>query len=205
MALIASNLVTLAGVLYFHWSLFAVLLLFWLDNVVIGLYLVARTLLARPYRIVGLGIGLGRRPLESQYRNERSGIFIYFFSAAIHGLFLIVIFGSLELRQLEISSKSLVEYLAEVLVRPEISGAVLALVASRGIDLYDACRRPQEFAKTRATDEIGATFGRVFLLHFVVIVGGGVTLWLNAPVAALVLLVLLKTAGDVLALVYRER
>lgn len=181
------------------------LLLFWLDTVVIGLYMVARTLLARPYRIVGLGIGLGRMPLESQYRNERSAVFIYFFFAAIHGLFLIVIFGSFELRQLGIGSKSLVEYLAEVLLRPEIAVAVLALVASRGIDLYDACRRPQEFAKTRATDEIGATFGRVFLLHFVVIVGGGLTLWLNAPVAALVLLVLLKTAGDVLALVYRKR
>lgn len=48
LALFASNLIPLVGVLYFHWSLSAVMLLFWLDNVLIGLYMVARNRLARP-------------------------------------------------------------------------------------------------------------------------------------------------------------
>ena len=39
----------------------------------------------------------------------------------------------------------------------------------------------------------------------VIVIGAGLIILLDTPVAALVLLVLLKTAGDVLALVYRKR
>ena len=43
------------------------------------------------------------------------------------------------------------------------------------------------------------------LLQLVIIVGGGLARLLGSPVAALVLLVLLKTAGDIFSLAYRKR
>lgn len=45
----------------------------------------------------------------------------------------------------------------------------------------------------------------MIVLHLAILFGGGVAVSLRTPVAALVLLVLLKTGGDVLALVYRRR
>src|SRR5437870_10558218 len=46
--LVAANLVPLAGVLFFGWTVFATLLLFWLENVVVGGFNIARMLSAQP-------------------------------------------------------------------------------------------------------------------------------------------------------------
>jgi len=45
-ALVLANLVPLAGVFLFHWEVFPLLFLFWLENVVIGILNVAKMLLA---------------------------------------------------------------------------------------------------------------------------------------------------------------
>src|SRR5436309_8211653 len=47
-ALIVANLVPLAGVLFLGWTLFATLLLFWLENVTVGVFSVLQLLAARP-------------------------------------------------------------------------------------------------------------------------------------------------------------
>src|SRR5690348_18190227 len=46
--LIAANLVPLAGVLFFGWSVFSTLLLFWVENVIVGAFNVLRMLVAQP-------------------------------------------------------------------------------------------------------------------------------------------------------------
>ena len=46
--LVAANLVPLAGVLFFGWSTFATLLLFWVENVIVGGFNVLRMLWAQP-------------------------------------------------------------------------------------------------------------------------------------------------------------
>lgn len=45
-ALVLANLVPLAGVFLFHWEVFPLLFLFWLENVIIGILNVAKMLLA---------------------------------------------------------------------------------------------------------------------------------------------------------------
>jgi len=45
-ALVLANLVPLAGVFLFHWEVFPLLFLFWLENVVIGVLNVAKMLFA---------------------------------------------------------------------------------------------------------------------------------------------------------------
>ena len=46
LVLVAANLVPLAGVLFFGWSVFATLLLFWVENVIVGGFNVLRMLWA---------------------------------------------------------------------------------------------------------------------------------------------------------------
>ncbi len=195
-ALLAGNLVPLTGVLFFGWSVFALLLLFWLDNVVIGLYMIVRMRLLRPYRVTGPGTG----SLEHQNRNANFTAAVYFFFTAVHGLFVILLFGSLELRQLKLqSTKTVPEHLADVLQRPETVLAVLVLVVSRGIELYADYRRP-EFANVKANEwEMGMNFVRILLLQAVIIVGGFAAAKLGAPAAAIALLVALKIWGDLYA------
>jgi len=195
LALLASNFVPLAGVLYFDWRLFPVMLLFWLDNVVIGLYTVARLRLMRRDR----GAASGSGSLEWQARQARGFAFGYFFFTLIHGLFLILIFGSFDLRRPEYAHRSLIDHLADILQEPQFGIAVLALVASRGFDLFDDYRRSQAFENANASEVMGASFGRVILLHLVLLGGGALAVWLREPLAALVLLIVLKTAGDIFA------
>lgn len=187
--------------LYFHWSLFAVMLLFWLDTVAIGVLSAARARLAHLER----GFPSGRPTPEWRTRYVAKCLFGFFFFTAMHGIFVILLFGSLELRQLGKWSMSIPEYLAEVLLQPEIAAAVLATVASRGFDFYINYLRPRAYETAYVSDQMGAAFGRVVVLQLVIIVGGLLIAWLRTPVAALVLLVLLKTAGDLLAFAYRKR
>lgn len=48
LALTAANLIPVVGVLWLGWQVFALLLLFWLENVVVGAFTVLRMLAARP-------------------------------------------------------------------------------------------------------------------------------------------------------------
>ena len=48
LALVAANLVPLYGVLFLGWEVFQVVLLFWMENVVVGVFFILRLLTARP-------------------------------------------------------------------------------------------------------------------------------------------------------------
>ncbi len=52
-ALVLANLVPLAGVLWWGWDLFAVLTLYWAENVVVGAWNVVKMLLARSKGLAG--------------------------------------------------------------------------------------------------------------------------------------------------------
>ena len=187
--------------LYFHWSLFAVLLLYWLDTVVIGVLSATRARLAHLER----EFPSGRPTPEWRTRTVAGFGFAFFFFNTMIGVFLVALFGSIELRQLGRRSSSVVDYLAEVLLQPEIAVAVLATVASRGFDFYVNYLRPRAYETAHVSDQMVAALGRVAVLSAVIVGGGLLIAWLRTPLAALVLLVLLKTVGDVLSLVYRKR
>src|SRR5687768_3492797 len=82
--LVAANLVPLIGVLFFGWPLLALLTLFWLENVVIGVLNVARMLLADP-RDAALW---GAKALLVPFFCFHYGMF-----TAVHGVFVFSIFG----------------------------------------------------------------------------------------------------------------
>ena len=192
LALIAANCVPLAGLLFFNWNLFGILLLFWIDTLVIGLYEIQRLTLA----IRLGGAGPGREPIEWHKRQEWqkrqvSGFaFAYYFFALIHGFFIILMFGSFE-------------SFANVLLQPEYVLAVLALVASRGYDLYADWRQPKILA--RMTLENSTAFVRVVVLQLALLAGAFGIALLRAPAAVLVALVLLKSAGDIFIYVSGHR
>lgn len=199
LALLAANCVPLVDTLLLGWRLFEILLLFWLDSVVIGLVSIARFRLA----IRAGGAGPGRGSIEWQNRRVAAFAFGYFFFTFLHGLFLILVFGSLELRGRENLGKSLIEYCIEVSLQPAFVIAVLAFIASRCYDLYADWRRPRELARINPGNDMSVV--RVIVLQLLVLLGGGAAVLLKAPGAALALLVVLKSVGDIFVHVARER
>lgn len=75
-ALVLANLVPLAGVLLFGWDALALLLLYWLENLVVGGYTLLRMLRAEGIRGLGPGAFF---------------VFHYGFFCAIHGVFVLAI------------------------------------------------------------------------------------------------------------------
>ena len=165
--LVLSNLVPLVGVAAFGWSLWEVMLLYWLENAVIGLYAVGRILSA-----AGGDDALASRLGTAAFFSVHYGGFWLG-----HGLFLMTTFGD--------GSADL-----------DVVGAgLVAMVASHGVSFVaNYLRREREWAV--ASIEMFKPYGRVVLLHVVILSGGWIVQGGGSPVWALALLVGLKTVLD---------
>ena len=166
-SLVLSNLVPLVGVAVFGWSLWTVMLLYWLENAVIGAFGWLRIVLA-----AGGGESVGSRLGRALFFAVHYGGFW-----AGHGVFLSATFGSADWA-------------------PEAVGAgVASLVASHGVSfVVNYLRRERAWAV--ASVEMFKPYGRVVLLHVVLFAGAALVAAGESPVWALALLVALKTALD---------
>src|SRR5437867_7665046 len=77
--------------------------------------------------------------------------------------------------------------------------AVVALVLSHGFSFFHNYVAGGEYQRINLQQLMAQPYGRVVVLHLVVLGGGWVTLLLGSPVGALVLLVVLKTGFDLRA------
>ena len=82
--LLAANLVPLAGVLFFGWSVFATLLLFWVENVIVGAFNVLRMLVAQPQ----IGAMWAAKLFMIPFFTFHYGMFV-----TVHGIFVLTLFG----------------------------------------------------------------------------------------------------------------
>src|SRR5882672_10492559 len=83
-ALVAANLVPLVGVFVFHWEVFPLLFLFWMENVVVGVSNVLKMLFAAPSDPVRWAAKLFIIPFFCVH---------YGGFALVHGVFVIAFFG----------------------------------------------------------------------------------------------------------------
>jgi hypothetical protein len=191
---VAGNLVPLAGVLFYGWQLLAVMVAFWLDGVAIGVYTAARILLAR---LDGKAAS-GRSSAVTRIYVAANFVLQYGFVSCVHGLLVIGLFGLVGEKLAGRTVPELDVYLLAVLRQPETLTAAAAMLLTRGIDFVTGYLRPRAYELADIGKEQSAPYRRVYLLHVVVVLGGGIALALHAPVAALVMLVALKSAGDLL-------
>jgi hypothetical protein len=182
------------GVLALGWSPFFVMLLFWLENAVIGAFNVAK-MLATGARLGAAGL-LGGVAVAAFF-TVHYGMF-----TAIHGLFVALLFGGAELGR-DASAGGLFgplgAMLRYLLAQREGWLAVLAIV------LLHASLTVQWLARTRELapalkDLMSAPYGRIVILHVTLIASGFLVQALGAPVLGALLLVGLKLAYDLVTL-----
>jgi len=182
------------GVLVLGWSPFVVMLLFWLENVVIGVLNVAK-MLTTGLRLGAVGL-LGGVAL-SAFFTVHYGIF-----TAVHGMFVVLLFGGAEVGRGAMDG-GLTGPLAAMgdYLFAERDGwlAVLAIV------LVHLSGFVQWLARTRERppplkELMGAPYGRIMILHVTLIASGFLVQALQWPVAGALLLVGLKLAYDLVTL-----
>jgi hypothetical protein len=182
--LIAANLFPLAGVLAFHWTIFSVLLLYWCENVVVGGFNVLRMVAASPRDVAA---DVGKLFLIPFF------IFHYGMFTTVHGVFVLALFGPGGH-----FSPSPAAFLAAVR-GAGIGYGALAIVLSHGFSFVHNYLAGGEFRNASLPQLMARPYARVMVLHVTILVGGFAAKAAGAPVLALLLLIVLKTAIDLRA------
>ncbi len=216
--LIAFNLVPLAGVLFWGWNAYSLLVLYWVENGIVGAFNVPKILLARgavtaPGTTVGINVpGAASRALIVPFFLVHYGMFW-----VVHGIFVLSLPLFLGLGELGRSfGDGTVPLLGPdglpvILTESSASGLRLDVVLWGGIGLaishggsfFLNFLGRREYLTISPPAQAMAPYARVIALHLAIIVGTLLSLTLGSPVGSLVILVLLKTAID-LALHARE-
>lgn len=194
-ALVLANLIPVFGVLYLGWDVGSIVVLYWVENLVVGAYTLLKML------VTG---GLG----------ELSHLLFfcihYSFFCAIHGLAILELTrfagelatlpdqgswpGPLVLLQMFIDLGRQVIDAAP----GEFLWACIALVLSHGVSFLLLFVGQQEYRHTTTKKLMSAPYKRIAVLHVAVIAGAFLITVLGSPVGMLVALVALKTGMDIM-------
>ena len=183
LVLIGANAVPLLGVIFLHWTVYSILLLYWSENVVVGAFNIVRMAVAEPRDITANASKLFLIPFFTVHY----GMFTF-----VHGMFVLALFGPGG------PSMSPAALLAAVRAAG-IGYGVLAIALSHGFSLVHNYLGSGEFKRTSPSALMAQPYARVVVLHLTILAGGFLAKAAGAPVAALVVLIALKTGIDLRA------
>lgn len=184
-ALIAANLVPLAGVVWFQWTVFEIFVLFWAENVVIGVLNVLRMLLSSVDDPVSWGLKLFLVPFF---------IFHYGMFTFGHGVFVFSLFGVKELGSLGPNQE--IARLAELLFSMNLGLPLAALFLSHLFSFFWNFIGRGEYRNANVMVLMFRPYGRIVVLHITLLIGGFILVSLGSPLGGLALLILLKIGFD---------
>lgn len=187
--LVVANLVPLVGVVGFGWDLHSLLVVYWLESAVIGTAYVAKIRRAEgeddPEELPG--IKLNDKPLDSFVGKSNGKIASYFFLHyggfwVGHGVFVFIfpfVFSGMEMAS------------------PTVVGvAFVGLAAYHAVSYRVNYVGQFEYERNGPVTLMIEPYRRVLVLHVTILLGAFAIAEIGAPVAALVVMVLVKTLLD---------
>jgi hypothetical protein len=214
-ALVAANLVPLFGVLFLSWSVWNILIIYWLENGIVGAFNVLKMAYARgdetdapsavQLRIAGKPPSMTGKVALIPFFIVHYGLFWF-----VHGVFVLTMpfFTSLTANvtgggfdptgpfiPLDPAGGGFQASPAADLAT--VAFAVLALTVSHGLSFWWNYLVRGEYRRTTVGRQMFAPYPRLALLHLTIIIGGIAISMFGAPVLAIVILVGLKTLMDV--------
>lgn len=195
LVLITANLLPLYGVLMLGWAVLPMMVLFWLENIVIGVLNILRILFASP-------AGLVRRTRKfflALFFTVHYGLF-----TAIHGLVVFSMFGGEPYKAL-IDGLWTMDAAQHAITEYSLWPGIVALTASHLFSFFWNYLGQREFQSARPETLMHAPYNRVVMLQVTVIFGGLLVHMFNSPLWALLLLVGLKIGVDLRAHLIEHR
>ena len=172
LALIAANIIPLFGAVFWDWETFNIVFLYWAENFVVGFYNILKMAFAKVPR------GENFKFFLIPFFTVHYGGF-----TAGHGLAVFLVFGKEETTS--------VMWL-------HITGALIALFLSHGLSFVRNYLLKGEFASARPRDLMFLPYGRIVVMHVAVIAGAFLTERFGSPLGLLAVLIVLKTALDMM-------
>ena len=195
LALVLANLIPVAGVLFLHWDVGAIVVLYWTENLVVGLYTLLKMWVTGGTSAIGIML----------FFCLHYGGF-----CAIHGAFVLELtrFAGDISTTLPVASWpgplvliQKIIYLGQQILDaapPEFSWAILALLLSHGASFLLLFVVQHEYRHTTVDELMTAPYKRIAVLHIAVIIGGFLVVELGQPLGLLLALVALKTGMDIM-------
>lgn len=199
-SLVLSNLVPLAGVFLFGWDAAMIVLLYWVENLIVGFYNILKMTLL---------------PMKPRWAHLGKLFLIPFFCVhfggfcAVHGMFLSIF--------LKIGTNApdggdaghylpgplmFLDLLFRVLVHLRASlpagfaWSVVAIFLSHGVSFVQNFLLRGEYRVLKIDALMGAPYRRIVLMHITILLGGFAALALKSPAWMLALMVALKIMMD---------
>jgi Family of unknown function (DUF6498) len=225
-ALLVANAIPLIGVLWFGWNVWTILIVYWLENGIVGAFNILKILKAEgePGPVAGT-MTMNGRPIGQGAAAKASLIpfFVVHYGLfwAVHGIFVLTlpVFAGIGSDVSRVTSDPAIGPLPSGLVvdpglleslpggDPEASlmrgvspstiiVAVIALTISHGASFYLNFLKGGEYRRVSPQGQMFAPYGRLVVLHLTIIFGGIAISFLGAPQAAIAVLVALKAALD---------
>jgi len=167
--LVLVNLLPIPGFFFLDWNLFSILLFYWLESGVVGVYNIAKMAIANP----------------SQKSHRLSGIifFLIHYSAfmAGHGFAIFELFNPVGIQ------------LSNVIF------GLISLFVSHGISFVTNFIGHREYERVSLSQQMIAPYKRIMIMHITIILCGFLLNLFEAPEVTLIILVILKIVIDVRA------
>lgn len=178
--LIAANIVPLAGAVLWNWDLGLLMLLYWAESAVIGLFNVCKMV------VIGKWLALGAAPF-----------FLAHFGGfmAIHFLFIYTLFLG-GMNESPAAPDSLQQVTALFL---DIWPALLALFISHGFSFFHNFVGREEYRQRTVRTQMTEPYSRIIFMHMVIIFGGALSMMLGDITPVLMGVIVLKTGIDLRA------
>lgn len=200
-ALIVANVVPLLGVLFLGWNVWNILVIYWLENGIVGAFNVLKMAKADGSDVVDQGsmrLLVNGRPASGAMKTFLIPFFVVHYGVFwfVHGVFVLALplFASIGGGSLTPSGGP---------TFGPILFAVVGLAISHGLSYWLNFVRGGEYRRTTAANLMFAPYGRLVALHLTIIFGAMATIVTGAPAAAVAILVAIKIVID-LALHLRE-
>ncbi len=201
--LIVSNFLPLLGVFAFGWRVFDIVLLYWLENVIIGVFNVIKIVTCMPQQEQASAGTTDKQRASANAVTMQGGVhaiklflvpfftFHYGLFCTVHGVFIIALLGDDQLGQ-----EFPLWVALDMLKHPGFAIAAIGLIASHGVSLIKNYYMRGEYKKTHPIILLFSPYARIVILHIAILLSAFLTLAIGSPIWMLLLLVIGKTAVD---------
>ncbi len=184
-ALLIANIAPVYGVVFLGWTVFPLMLLFWLENIIIGVFNIFRLLACSPGNVRLWFAKIFLIPFFCVH---------YGMFTAIHGIFVIALFGHKPFKNSPLSD---LNQIIHIIKSEDLIYAVLILFLSHAFSFLWNFIGQKEYAKTTPEELMTRPYGRVAILHFTIILGGFFAMAFRSATPALILLIVIKVIFDI--------
>jgi hypothetical protein len=175
--------------MFWGWDVFPLLFLYWFENIIIGCFNLLRMLILEP-RNVGLWI---QKIFGLPFFAVHFGGF-----TAIHGIFVIAIFGGEQYLDLSADFPG-PDLLLRIIRDFQLTVPIALFTVSHGISFFNNYLRKGERRLATLPAMVYSPYRRIIVMHLTLLFGGGLMLVKGSPTWGLVVLIGLKIVLDLVA------